>query len=68
MTIYDRVKRLCDERGLTISELEKQAGLGNATIAGWKRGNPRIKGLAAVAGVLGTSIDNLAGGTESIGD
>ena len=59
MQIYQNVAIRCKEMRMTISELERSAGLGNATIAGWKTAFPRIDKLAAVASVLGCSIDDL---------
>ena len=61
MPVFERIKALCDEKGLSILELEKRAGLGNATVRGWKESSPRLDKLAAVAGVLGVSLDYLAG-------
>ena len=34
--IYDNIKKLCKEIDISISQLEKEAGLGNGTISGWK--------------------------------
>ena len=57
--IYNVVKRLCDEQGISIAECEKRAGLGNGVISGWKKGNPRLDKIRAVAGVLNTTVDAL---------
>lgn len=57
--IYDNVKRLSDEKGISISRLEKEAGLGNGTISGWKTSAPRLDSLQAVAKVLKVKVDKL---------
>ena len=57
--IYDNVKRLSDEKGITISKLEKEAGLGNGTIGGWRTSAPRLDSLQAVAKVLKVKVDKL---------
>lgn len=57
--IYDNVKRCCNQKGLSIRELEIRAGLGNGTIGGWKTGNPRTDILLKVADVLEVSLDDL---------
>lgn len=57
--ILDNVKKLCKEKGLNISALEKEAGLGNATVRGWEKSSPNIESLKAVARVLGATIDDL---------
>lgn len=57
--IYDNVKRLSDEKGISISQLEKEAGLGNGTIGGWRTSAPRLDSLQAVAKVLKVKVDKL---------
>lgn len=57
--IYDKIKKLCDEKGLTIKELETRAGIGNAVVREWNTSNPRIDTLQKVAAVLEISIDEL---------
>lgn len=57
--IFNIIKRLCTERNISISQLEKEAGLGNGTISGWKESMPRIDSLQAVARVLKVSVDDL---------
>lgn len=52
MTVYDNVKRIADDKGLSIRQIEKQAGLGNGTIAGWKNYDPKMVNIKAVADVL----------------
>lgn len=57
--IYNNIKELCDERGISISQLEKEAGLGNGTISGWKESMPRIDNLQSVAKVLKVKVEKL---------
>lgn len=57
--IFDNIKKLCAENGISISQLEKDAGLGNGTISGWKESMPRIDNLYAVAKVLKVKVDKL---------
>ena len=57
--IYTRIKSLCDERNISISALEKAAGLGNGTIRRWQSCSPTIEKLQAVANVLGVKISKL---------
>ena len=35
-SLYDRIQKLCEERGISISRLESDCGLGNSTIKKWK--------------------------------
>lgn len=57
--IFDNISRLCNEKGISIAKLEKESGLGNATIRGWTTSSPRIENLLKVADILGCSVDDL---------
>lgn len=63
--IYENVKRQSDEQGISISALEKKAGLGNGVISGWKTSSPTVANLKAVSDVLGTTVDKLLEEKES---
>ncbi|MBM7616688.1 transcriptional regulator with XRE-family HTH domain [Weissella uvarum] len=68
MTLFERTKQIAKERGLTLRQLEKQAGLGDKSIYAWKRYTPRGTNLKNVADVLGVSVDYLLGETEDKGE
>lgn len=58
--IYQNVARLCKERGISISRLEKELGFGNATIQGWNgKWEPKARSLSAVATYFGVSMEFL---------
>ena len=57
--VYDKIKKLADERGVSIYALEKRAGLPNGAISKWKESSPTLKSLQAIAGALETTIDEL---------
>lgn len=57
--IFENVKALCDKKGISISQLEKEAGLGNGTIGGWRTSAPRVDSLQAVAKVLKVKVEKL---------
>lgn len=58
-TIYCKVKALCEEREITIKELERTIGVGNATIAHWKSSTPNLATLTKVADYFEVSLDAL---------
>lgn len=64
LLLFDRIVKLCNENGMTIARLEKEAGLGNATVRGWKNSEPTVKNLKAVADVLGVTVDDLLADKE----
>ena len=58
--MYDRIKALCEKRGMSIYELERSAGIGNGTIGKWRDNRkPNISSLEAVAKVLDISVADL---------
>lgn len=57
--MYETVKELCKKKNITISRLEKEAGLGNGTIAAWKQVEPKLSTLEKVADALGVSVTTL---------
>nr|DAI27679.1 MAG TPA: helix-turn-helix domain protein [Caudoviricetes sp.] len=59
MLIYDKIKKICDEKGLSVRQVEIKAGLPNATISKWNDSSPTVKNLKAVADVLHVKIDKL---------
>ena len=57
--IYENVMTLCKERGISVAALERACNIGNATIKGWKEGNPRIDTLKKVADYFGVTVEFL---------
>lgn len=65
MNIYDLVSELRIKKGISQSQLERDAGLGKGAITRWKTSNPNTDSLQKVASVLGCSVDYLMNGEES---
>ena len=59
--VYEKIKKLADEQGISIYALEKKAGLSNGTISKWRTSSPTIENLQAVASALGVSVNELVG-------
>ena len=57
--IFENVVRLCKDSGITISRLEKETGLGNATVRGWEGSMPKVDKLKLVADYFGVKVDEL---------
>jgi len=58
-TIYENIKRLCDEKKISITELEKKAGLGNGTIGKWKTAHPTMNSVYMVADALNVKVTKI---------
>ena len=57
--IYRRIQKLCKEKGISIRELERKAGISNATVIKWSTCSPTVDKLQAVAAVLEVTVDEL---------
>lgn len=62
--MFNRISKLSQEKGLSISALEKAVGLGNGIIGKWKKQSPSCDNLKLVADYLNVSIDYLVYGTQ----
>ena len=59
MHIYDKIKAMCKEKGMSVRQLEVAAGLKNGAISKWNDSSPTIKNLKAVADVLKVKVDKI---------
>lgn len=57
--LYDNIKAICDKKKLTISWVEKEAGLSNGTIGKWRETGAVVNNVYAVAKVLNVSVEEL---------
>ena len=57
--IFENIRALCWEKRISIARLEKECGLGNATIRGWEHSSPTIENLKRVADYFGVTVDSL---------
>lgn len=57
--LYEKIQRLCDNRKITIAALERECGLGNATVKKWSNSVPSGDRLSKVADYFGVSVDYL---------
>lgn len=55
--ILKKIRELCDKKGITLSELERTCGIGNATISRWDKSFPRIDNINKVADYFGVTIE-----------
>lgn len=60
--IFDSVKRLCAEHGITIKRLESDLGFSSGSVCKWNESEPGIWKVQKVADYLGVPIESLLGG------
>lgn len=61
--VYESIMALCQKKGIRVARLERECGLGNATIRGWENASPRVDLLKRVADYFGVTVDDLINGT-----
>lgn len=59
MQAFVKIKRISKKRGLSLYQLNNQAGLKANVIYSWKTKNPSVEKLKAVADVLDVPVDYL---------
>ena len=64
MTVFDKVKILCDERKISINDLEEALGYSKNTLYRLKTQNPGADKLQSIADYFDVSVDYLLGRTD----
>lgn len=63
--LYDRIRQLCEDRGISISRLESECGFSNSTIKKWQStSTPGVDKIIAVAKYFDVSTDYILGRTD----
>nr|WP_302600146.1 helix-turn-helix transcriptional regulator [uncultured Cellulosilyticum sp.] len=66
MDIVNKIKALCEEKQITITELERLVGIGRSTIRNWNKSYPTSDKLQKVADYFHVSVDYLLGREEKL--
>lgn len=65
MIAFDRLKKLCEQQGISINTLEERIELGKNTLYAWKKKVPGGTNLQKVADYFNVSTDYLLGRTDN---
>ncbi len=57
--LFDNVKRICDEKGISIWKLERELGFSNRSISKWNESDPGVRKVQKVADYLKVPIKKL---------
>ena len=68
MNVLDRIRKILDEKAMSISELERLSDISRGTVGKWDKVVPSADKLQRVAQTLGTSMDYLLTGKEQKDD
>lgn len=55
--MYNKIKRLCEKKNVSITTVEKETGLSNGAIGKWRNSCPTVDKLKKVADYFGVSIE-----------
>lgn len=69
MTTLERIKKLCESRGITVNVLEDELEIPNNTIYQWYEGSkrkPNLERLEKIADYFKVSLDYLRGRTDDL--
>ena len=66
MNIVDRIKALCFEKQITLTELEREINIGRGVIRKWDVASPNSDKLQKVADYFRVSVDYLLGREEKL--
>ncbi|MBQ9348173.1 MAG: helix-turn-helix transcriptional regulator [Oscillibacter sp.] len=61
--IFDNIRALCMERGVSVRRVERETGIANGVIRKWNHQSPRVDKLLLVADYFGVTLDELVRGT-----
>lgn len=59
MNLYEKIKELAKERGVSIRQIEEKLGFGNGTLNRWRTIMPSIDKVQKVSDYFNVSIDYL---------
>lgn len=65
--MYEKIKKLCKEKGTNISRLERELGFAKGSICKWKKHIASFDRVEKVASYFGVSVDYFREDTEAAG-
>ena len=57
--IYENIKALCAEKGVSIAAIEKESGVGNGVVGKWRESAPTLSTLEKIAKALDVPVARL---------
>jgi len=64
VSMVETIKKLCDERGISIPRLERELGFGKGAIYNWDKNSPSIDKVDKVAKYFGVTTDFIFGNVK----
>ena len=64
MSLVSKLRVLCEERGVSFNQFEKESGVGRGTAARWDTNSPSIEKVSKAAEYFNVSVSYLLGEQE----
>lgn len=64
MEILERIKKLCAEKGINLTKLEKEIGISQGAAYKWKNSSPSLEVLDKLSNYFNVSVDYIMTGME----
>lgn len=55
--LYEKIKMLCKEKGVSVTSVEKELGFSNGLISKWDKAEPVVSNLKKIADYFGKPIE-----------
>lgn len=65
--LLENISKLCKEKGISISKLERSTDISNGTIGRWGVSSPTVENVRKVAEFFGVTVDSLIYGVRGEG-
>ena len=62
--LYEKIKKLADDRGVSINQIESDLGFSRGSIYKWDKNVPSVFKIKQVADYFGITVDSLINGDE----
>lgn len=66
--IVDSIKKLCKDKNITVSQLEKEIGLSQGLVSKWMNTTPSLDKVVDIADYFHVSIDEVVGYNQNLND
>ncbi len=67
-TIVDSIKKLCKDKNIAVSQLEKEIGLSQGLVSKWMNTTPSLDKIVDIADYFHVSLDEVVGYNQNIND
>lgn len=64
MNFYEKLKKVCDEKGVSMYAVENATGMSKGSSAKWKTSSPKAETIEKIADYFNVSVDYLLGRTD----